>query len=515
MQDFTLRIELRIQFRLFAVGTLVALLPFTASAVSIGDISLQSKLGEPLRARVDVTLDKGERLNDACLSLTLPDPRDDDPSGYIIKAELAYKGDDAHSYISISTPDPFNEAFAKFRLQIKCPGTGNLIKTFIALPDVDASAVQAPIAAPVVPETNAVPAPVGAAPAAAPQAAPVAAPEPAPALEVKPIEAKPQAGKKPEAAKPPLPKPRVKHKAKPRRKEAPAQAEKKEPQPPKAVSPKVVMKIQPTGAPLGDSRGKGIADDQMADILEMQHQVKELQAELAAMRLKLAQAGLEPAVSAPAALNVASPLSPAASLVPATSIVTAASAASATEAAKPKPVAVKPPAAPEEEGFSGMFAISGSLIAALVLLGGLRYYFRRRQSSASLDTSAAGTIPVKPVIAPSSPKPQEPAPQGAPAAPLHATAAVSDEDLMLEEASLYVSHKREAKAIEILQEILNRNPASVEAWSLLLSTYAGQGNKDSFALAAKECLDLHKDPALTGRIKSWGRVLDPGNPLYR
>jgi pilus assembly protein FimV len=489
------------QSRFFAVGVLVALLlPVAARAVSIGDIALQSRLGEPLRARVDLTLDQGERVDSACLSLSPPDAREEDPGSYLTRADLVYKTDGTQQYVLISTQEPFNDAFAKLRLQIKCPGVGSIAKTLIALPDPDINTIQPPIAAPSAPPEAA---PASAVPSAALDETPpaktpetVSAPAKSVTAETKPAEVKKAGTKKAAQA---TGKSHAKRVAK---KQKPSPHTSSLTQRDKKSGLKAVIKIQPFGAPVS---GKSIADDQMASLLDMQHQVKELQAELAAMKLKLAQSGLDSAPSA------AQP-----SPTPASSVATPVVAAASAPQNIQKP-AVKPPAAANELP-GELFAALGLALALLALWLGLRYYTRSKSVAPLTDEAPLEVAPaIKLAPVRGNEKPQLAAETGVIMAKdrLPQAAVKSEEDQALEEAALYAAHKREARAIEIVREIIKYNPAKTEAWSLLFSIYSAQGKKGEFEQAAREFLSHHKNHPLWSKILGWGQTLDQGNPLYR
>ncbi len=113
---------------------------------------MQSKVGEPLFAQVDLVVGSGEHIENSCLALAPPDPLEDDASDYLTKANLSIKTEGARQYVVVSSRAPFNDAFAKLRLQIKCPGTGSIIKLLTILPDL-VPAVQEPIAAPIAAES--------------------------------------------------------------------------------------------------------------------------------------------------------------------------------------------------------------------------------------------------------------------------------------------------------------------------------------------------------------------------
>lgn len=122
--------------------------PCVAEAVSIGGVVLQSRLGERLLARIELMAGSGERIDDSCLSLAAPDPPEDDTGVYLTQANLSLKTEGKQQYVVISSRKPFNDAFAKLRLQVKCSGMGTIIKTLIILPDIDAPVQQTPIAVP-------------------------------------------------------------------------------------------------------------------------------------------------------------------------------------------------------------------------------------------------------------------------------------------------------------------------------------------------------------------------------
>jgi len=107
--------------------------------VSIGEVVMQSKLGEPLFAQVDLILGSGEHIEDACLSVVAPDPSEEDTSGYLTQVNLSLKAEGSRQYLAITSRKLLNDAFAKLRLQVKCAGMGSVIKTLTILPDLNVS----------------------------------------------------------------------------------------------------------------------------------------------------------------------------------------------------------------------------------------------------------------------------------------------------------------------------------------------------------------------------------------
>jgi len=117
-------------------------LPCTVQAVSIGGIELQSKLGEALHARINLITERGERIDSACLSLAVPDPLKEDISGFVTAARLTLKSSGKQQYINVSSSVPFDQTFAKLRLQVKCPGLNSVSKTLLILPSAQISNIK-------------------------------------------------------------------------------------------------------------------------------------------------------------------------------------------------------------------------------------------------------------------------------------------------------------------------------------------------------------------------------------
>ncbi len=528
----------------FAVIAVLAF-PSVSKAVSIGEIVLQSKLGEPLLAQVDLTLGSGEQIETSCLSLVAPDPSEEDISGYLTRAYLSVKTDGKRQYVAISSHKLFNDAFARLRLQIQCPGLGKVIKTLTILPDLDASAPQAQIAA-----TNAV------AETANTSVPPVSndheiAPE---AKQRNTRDTLPDVNKYlTEKAAGPT------HKRH-RRGASSASTTGNYP------SHEGVFRLKLSGDPIDESRIGKIspeeralllakqklldADDQTASFLAMQHQVKMLQDELSQIKLQLAQLGINPNVTAASA-------TPPAAVASASSVAPSAAAGSA-QANRPKPaVAVKQPVVQQET--PDQYRLIIALVLVLIILAlwlGLRHYTKiksrigirshqydepflnevkvadnlpvaaklgmSRQQSAPTAPAPVSAQPIQPSQPQSNPAPAITAQTktnvvksvDAPPPPPKIEEEVSEEDSMLEEAGLYAAHGRPAKAAEILLEIIKQRPSKAEAWPLLFSIYSSLGKAAEFEKTAKEFLIHHKDSPSWRGIQALGRTLDQNNPLY-
>jgi hypothetical protein len=510
----------------FVMATALAF-PCVVEAVSIGEAVLQSRLGEPLLAQVDMTVGSGELIEDSCLSLAAPDPLEQDTSGYLTKANLSFKIEGKRQYVAISSRKPFNDAFARLRLQVKCPGTGSVIKTLTILPDMDASVPQAPVTAPNAPAAAAAAAEKSSVPA------PSDAHDIAPAtnqrdtLNTQPDVEKYLANKTVRPA----------HK---RHSPFVRIASKKQ-------GRSEIFRLKLSGEPIDESRIGKIsaeeralllarqklldADDQMASFLAMQHQVKQLQDELGEIKLKLTQLGINPSTAASSATAALAPLA-----TPHTSPATGTT--TGTQGNRPNPtIAVKQPVVQQNDLPDGLFAALGLVLVILALWLGLRYYtkIKSQQDKEYIlkpagNTATTTKMAISPTANPSSqaksaPAPVMVAPPKTSATRSEATtsppptsqkidAEVSEEDSMLEEAGLYATHGRPAKAVEILQEIIKRSPAKTNAWTLLLSIYSSLAKAAEFEKTAREFLKHYPSSPSWGGIQALGRTFDQNNPLY-
>jgi pilus assembly protein FimV len=511
-------------------------------AVSIGEVVLQSRLGEPLLAQVDLMVGSGEQIEDSCLSLAAPDPHEEDTSGYLTKANLSFKNDGKRQYVTISSRKPFNDAFARLRLQVNCPGTSNVIKTLTILPDLDASVPQAPITAP-------------SAPAEAANTSPRA---PSEAHDIAPAANQRASGN----AQPDVEKYLAHKAARPTNKRHSSSARTASTKRGRSASlsaqttsekqdRSVSFRLKLSGDTLDESRIGKIsaeeralllarqklldADDQMASFLAMQHQVKQLQDELGEIKLQLTQLGVRPATAASSAAAAALAPSATPQMSPTTGTSTG------TQGSSPKPaIAVKQPVVQQNDLPSGLFAALGLVLAILALWLGLRYYTKTKSHTGIKshpdaepvlqpedNLSAALKMAISPVVKPSTQEKIVPAPvvappiastarnEAPPPAPQKIEAAeVTEDDSMLEEAGLYASHGRPAKAAEILQEIIKRNPSKADAWTLLLSIHSSLAKASEFEKTAREFLKQHPDSPSWRGIQALGRTFDQNNPLY-
>jgi tetratricopeptide (TPR) repeat protein len=310
------------------------------------------------------------------------------------------------------------------------------------------------------------------------------------------------------------------------------------------------------------------ADDQKTRLLAMQCMVKLWQAEVDELKLQQALLSASPSTatpsarvppsSAPVPLSVAPVPSSAVPVLSATpQISSTTGTTTGTQEKRPKPavavkqpvvepIAVKQPVVEQSDLPDGLLAALGLVLVILALWLGLRYYaksksrigIKSQQDDKSIlkvadDVAAAPkmVIVVKPSpTVPSSPVKREHAPvvvappkasvtrsEVAPLSPPMSQKIeeeVTEDDSMLEEAGLYATHGRPAKAIEILQEIIKRRPEKANAWPLLLSIYSSLGKASEFEKTAREFLKHHPGSPSWSGIQALGRTFDKDNPLY-
>lgn len=121
---------------LFSVA-LFSLSPSAGHAVSIGELTMKSSLGEPLYAQVDLRLEKGEAIEAKCLSLS----KIEDAGGFFPPG-LSVAFDQSRHIVEIKTLNQFNEPFATFNLNIKCRGMGAVSRKFILLPELGVASTE-------------------------------------------------------------------------------------------------------------------------------------------------------------------------------------------------------------------------------------------------------------------------------------------------------------------------------------------------------------------------------------
>ena len=191
-------------------------------------------------------------------------------------------------------------------------------------------------------------------------------------------------------------------------------------------------------------------------------------------------------------------------------------AAKATPAPKPKPKPVAPPPPPPpglvDQVLDEPLYLAGGVGALLALLGGGFYALKRRRRStdgpevrkvAPKLGAAAGAAPASmqsTVIMPA--QPSEPA-------------AMSDADVYIDEADMFMKIGRDAQAEERLKEALEKEPGRQDAQLKLLEIYSVRKDKAGFEKVAQ---GLQQSTGGSGdnwmRAAALGYALDSSNALY-
>ena len=94
--------------------------PGLVSAVALGNIALQSSLGQPLRVVIPVALSDGEILNSSCLKL-VRDPVAGTPQ--LLTGRVSVERNAANTRLIVTTPRPVDEPALRLSLQAGCGDT--------------------------------------------------------------------------------------------------------------------------------------------------------------------------------------------------------------------------------------------------------------------------------------------------------------------------------------------------------------------------------------------------------
>jgi hypothetical protein len=110
------------RFSSFACAALAGVLfhPGLASAVALGNIALQSSLGQPLRVVIPVALNSGENLNASCLKL-VADPEPGAPQ--LLTGRVSVERNAATTRLIVTTRRAVDEPALRLSLQAGCGDT--------------------------------------------------------------------------------------------------------------------------------------------------------------------------------------------------------------------------------------------------------------------------------------------------------------------------------------------------------------------------------------------------------
>lgn len=455
---------------------------------------MQSSLGEPLYAQVDLRLEPGEAIDTSCLSLS----GDEDSGGFFPVGWIADL-DQSGRKVEIRTYKPFNELFAIFRLKIKCRGMGSISKTLTMLPEFDASAAsrETAIAAP----GNAdEPSSVAAQNEAAHISGQPVAPGMPPTFPLRKTAAVTGAGNlqlMPDQEMSLHQNNATSKRESNRNKEHNTQ-----------------FRLKLSGEPLdlsyiGKTNAEGLElllarqmlldeDDQAAQYLSVLHQMKLMQMELETLKLKLRLTELKKT--------------------------------SPSDAASRAVIAHTQSASENNPIWGSGLMLFGWLAAISLTWLGLRHVAQNRYRAPRPDTST-GERPARPEKQVSQPaavvvpltkhekNSQMTQVVGAPPKQTDIQAekespTSENESEVLEEAELYAVYGHPDKGIKILHQFVMQHPASEKAWMLLLSICSSRCQVKAFESAARNFLKHNENSPSWPAIQALGRTLDQENPLY-
>lgn len=112
---------------LIAVGGSLVALP--ASAIELGDLTIQSRLGQPLRASIAYALAPNEQLTNACISLRPGKSFGGMPN--VGRASISV----ANGVITLTGNTPIREPMISAQIAVSCPYTANVVREYTLFVD--------------------------------------------------------------------------------------------------------------------------------------------------------------------------------------------------------------------------------------------------------------------------------------------------------------------------------------------------------------------------------------------
>lgn len=527
---------------LMAAGLVSCALPLSSSALLLGDLTVFSHLGQPLRAVVALKAGSDEELDSRCFSLGRPD-NSADYASYLTQAQLELVESEGKTQLKIHTTQAVNDPFVRLRLNGNC-GQGHLSRDFTFLLDpVDYQPVHAPgtrpdvvesptskgkeqyawdarqgetlriLAARLYPDQKSsqkkllrllrqanpelrnfsvdAPLPEGSV-IRFPSMHPV---EPASSSVTKPVVQRDHSRRTAQAP--------VNVPASPAKEESAFRLQ-------LATSDLDLSKIgKMTEAQRLQLREKQLlldADDQVANTLSMKHRIKQLEEQLESMQKALEKTNNRMQV----AEQLASP--------------------PALQAEEPRRHARA-----EADWFAKLsFPVISGFGLALVLMLSAWWYWHRRKMEARLESElehdfAASEMPLQLSIVTPSPEPRslsvnKPDVAGEDDDYLsnvssifdaeHEAVTFTEAESVLDEADLYLAYGWANRAIELLQDYIDKHPEDTQLWQKLFEVYSSQGMKQEFEQLALRCQSSLDDGGLWVLVQKLGRQLDAENPLY-
>lgn len=530
-----------------AAGLIACAVPLSSSALLLGELRLHSHLGEPLSASIPLKFGPQEELDGRCFSLSRPESKGDS-AFYLTQARLELVETDGQFQIKIRSSQSINEPFLRLLVQENC-GQGRLSREYTLLLDpVEYARGRAPSVKPAAVAERQISTMQGhylwdvrqgetlgsiaaslyprqvsmqrvflrAVRDANPSLRDTPADEPLPAGGVIHVPALPLlASASVTSAEPVSRSQRVRPAA---TKAVADPVERAQPPQPAEQEGGFRLKLSTSALDLSmvgkmteaqrqHLREKQLlldADDQVANVLSMKNRIMQLEEQIETMQKSLEQTNSRMLLSeklAVAPVQKAAPTPPAASTNWTSWL--------------------------ENTSFRGMAGVG--LILALLFSGWWRWHRRRAEVQLDSELEHEFAASEMPKFAPSRPEQH------------HAIAAKSEtadqeEDFLtsvtsifdnegesvtfteaesvLDEADLYLAYGWSNRAIDLLQEYLEKHPDDVHLWKKLFEIYSSQGMKQEFEQFALRCQSTLDDSGLWVLVQKLGRQLDSENPLY-
>jgi hypothetical protein len=531
---------------LIAAGLISCAAPLSSSAMLLGELAVHSHLGQPLRASIPLKADLDDELDSRCFSLARPEGQGDYDS-YLTQARLELVETGGQFQLKIRSAQAINEPFLRLLVQGNC-GQGHLSREFTLLLDpVDAQirspAVKLAVATePLIPKTQdqyvwdthqgetlrSIASSLYPRDKRQQRNLLRAIREANPDLRDTPVDAPlPQGGMIQVPVQRPMdfvPAPSVAAASKPRVvrevvKKPDALSPSEQVQAPQSVQPEGGFRLKLSTSDLDLSmvgkmteaqrqqlREKQLlldADDQVANTLSMKNRIRQLEEQIDGMQKALEQTNsrmlLSEKLAAPT-VQKAAPFLPDAGA-----------------------------GWLENTSFRGMAGVG--LILALMISGWWRW--RRRQAEAQLESELEHEFAISemPQHEPLTSQPEQrqasvAKPQTADQEEDFLTSVTSifdnegesvtftEAESVLDEADLYMAYGWANRAIELLQEYLEKHPDDIQLWKKLFEIYSSQGMKQEFEQLALRCQSTMDDSGLWVLVQKLGRQLDAENPLY-
>jgi len=122
-------------WKLAPIATLISALlaPLSGAAVSLGEINMQSYLGDPFRATIPLQISPNEEVDITCLSLAPPPPAEG--MVYLRHARLSLSKQGGTWQLLISGSNALNEPYISVVIQSGCQEQGRVVREYTVLVD--------------------------------------------------------------------------------------------------------------------------------------------------------------------------------------------------------------------------------------------------------------------------------------------------------------------------------------------------------------------------------------------